>query len=227
MFIDKFSDYVILHIKLIEKMKSTRDKVLQMLVAHPRSTIVEIAESVGINAISVRHHLTNLQANGLISAEEERHGVGRPRLVYFLTESGQEQFPKRYFQLSQHLISQLKKTMNTEAVGQIFKNMAIDLTSEYRDEILEMDMHERLALLHDIMSQEGYDLKVEQTNAGLEILEVACPFYKLGKDHPEICLFDRTLIANILAVPLSNITRVKHGDNHCSFKIKTVSKQNE
>jgi DeoR family transcriptional regulator, suf operon transcriptional repressor len=208
-------------------MKSTRDKVLQTLVAHPRSTIKEIAESVGINAISVRHHLTNLQAEGLISAEEERHGVGRPRLVYFLTDSGQEQFPKRYFQLSQHLISQLKKSMNNEAVGQLFKNMAIDITNEHRDEIQKMAMDERLALLEEIMSNEGYDLKLEKVDSGYEILEVACPFYKLGKDHPEICLFDRTLIASVLAVPLSSVTRIKHGDNHCSFKINNETERNE
>jgi predicted ArsR family transcriptional regulator len=202
-------------------MKSTREKVLQKLGAHPRSTVVEIAESVGINAISVRHHLTNLQAVGLISAEEERHGVGRPRLVYFLTESGQEQFPKRYFQLSQHLIHQLKKSMNGDEVKEIFKGMAANLTDEYQDEISEMDMDDRISLLKEILGNEGYDLKINNTETGFEILEVACPFYKLGKDHPEICLFDQTLIANVLAIPIENITRVKHGVNQCSFKIKT------
>jgi len=208
-------------------MKSTRDKVLQTLIGNPRSTIVDIAENVGINAISVRHHLTNLQADGLISAEEERHGVGRPRLVYFLTESGQEQFPKRYYQLSQHLINQLKKSMNAEAVGQIFKNMAVDLTTEHRDELKNMDFDERLSFLQTIMAAEGYDLHFEKTDAGLEILNVACPFYKLGKDHPEICLFDRTLMASILGISLKDVTRIKHGDNHCSFKIKIQGENNE
>jgi len=204
-------------------MKSTRDKVLQTLIAHPRSTIKDIAESVGINAISVRHHLTNLQAEGFISAEEERHGVGRPRLVYFLTDAGQEQFPKRYFQLSQHLINQLKKSMNNEAVGQLFRNMAIDLTEEHREEIQKMNMDERLFLLENIMSNEGYDLKFEKNDAGFEIMEVACPFYKLGKDHPEICLFDRTLIATVLGVAINDVMCVKHGNNHCSFNINTKS----
>jgi predicted ArsR family transcriptional regulator len=42
-------------------MKSTRDRILQTLLRKPRSTINELAEAVGINPISVRHHLTNLQ----------------------------------------------------------------------------------------------------------------------------------------------------------------------
>ena len=203
-----------------DKMKSTRDKVLQTLVSNPRATINEIAKTVGINAISVRHHLTNLQADGLITAEEERHGVGRPRLIYFLTESGQEQFPKRYFQLSQHLIKQIKKSLSDDAVNQLFKNMASDIISDHQQEILDFDMEDRLLLLEDIMSNEGFDLEVKKTEFGYEIHEVACPFYKLSKEHPEICLFDQTLVAKILALPKENVIHQKHGDNHCSFMVK-------
>lgn len=111
--------------------------------------------------------------------------------------------------------------MNGDEVKEIFKGMAANLTDEYQDEISEMDMDDRISLLKEILGNEGYDLKINNTETGFEILEVACPFYKLGKDHPEICLFDQTLIANVLAIPIENITRVKHGVNQCSFKIKT------
>jgi len=73
-------------------MKSTKEKVLQTLADNPRSNITEIADAIGINPISVRHHLTNLQADNLIASEEERHGVGRPRLVYFLLMKGSKNF---------------------------------------------------------------------------------------------------------------------------------------
>ena len=47
-------------------MKSTRERILRSLLHHPRSTINVLADEIGINPISVRHHLTNLQAEGLI-----------------------------------------------------------------------------------------------------------------------------------------------------------------
>ena len=204
-------------------MKSTREKVLYTLVTNPRSTIVEIAKSVEINAISVRHHLTSLQADGFVNAEEERHGVGRPRLVYFLTESGQENFPKRYFRLTNHLLEQMKKTLSDKDFKKIFKDMANDLTKEYEPKIAKLDFEGRLDLLKTVMDNEGYDIHWVKSNNEYEIQEVACPFYQIGKDHPEICLFDKTLIANMLSIPEKAVIQTKHGDNHCSFKISRTN----
>ena len=200
-------------------MKSTKEKVLHTLIKNPRSTIMEIANSVGINAISVRHHLSNLQANGLVNAEEERHGVGRPRLVYFLTESGQEKFPKRYFRLTNHLLKQIKKILPSEDFKNVFRSMADDLTKEYKPVITKLDFEGRLDLLREVMASEGYEIQWTRLDNAYEIQEVACPFYKIGKEHPEICLFDQSLIANLLSVSEQNITRTKHKDNHCSFRI--------
>ena len=200
-------------------MKSTREKVLQTLITHPRATIIDIAKSVGINAISVRHHITSLQADGLVNAEEERHGVGRPRLVYSLTESGQENFPKRYLRLTNNLIDQLKKALSKEDLENIFKNMANDLASEYESVSSKLGFEEKLVLLKSVMEKEGYDISWSKSDHGYEIKEVACPFYQIGKDHPEICLFDQTLISSILSIPRENITRTKRNDNHCSFII--------
>ncbi|MDO9546875.1 MAG: winged helix-turn-helix transcriptional regulator, partial [Pelolinea sp.] len=185
-------------------MKSTREKVLQTLITNPGSTIVDIAKSVGINAISVRHHITSLQANGLVTADEERHGVGRPRLIYSLTESGQENFPKRYLRLTNHLLEQMKNTLSRGDFNRIFENMANDLSSKYESKYLNLGFEEKLDLLKEVMTKEGYDISWVRSDKGYEIKEVACPFYQIGKDHPEICMFDQTLIANMLSIPKQN-----------------------
>src|SRR5512144_1978151 len=101
-------------------MKSMKDKILQTLLRKPRITINELAEIVGINPISVRHHLTNLQMEGLVNAQEERHGVGRPRLVYLLTEDGMEKFPTRYLRLTTRLLAQMKESMPGPVVSKLF-----------------------------------------------------------------------------------------------------------
>ena len=90
-----------------EQTKTTRQRVMQTLLSRQRCTINELAEVVSINPISVRHHITRLEADGLVSSEEEKHGVGRPRRLYFLTEEGQERFPSRYLRFTIRLLEQL------------------------------------------------------------------------------------------------------------------------
>jgi len=206
-------------IKSKNNMKSTREKVLQTLASNPRSTIIEIADSVGINAISVRHHLTSLQASNLVSAEEERHGVGRPRLVYFLTEKGMEKFPTRYFRLTNNLLGQIKETFPENEVKEIFRKMADRISEEYKPVLKTLSFEERLKLLKDVMAQEGYELSWKKSGDSYSINEISCPFYQIGKDHPEVCLFDKTLISNMLDIPDSKVKRIKKSENNCAFII--------
>lgn len=201
-------------------MKSTREKVLHTLASKPRSTIIEIANSVGINAISVRHHLTSLQASSLVSAEEERHGVGRPRLVYFLTEKGLEKFPTRYFRLTNNLLGQIKDTLPEEEVKKIFQKMAERISDEYIPLVKTLSFEERLELLKTVMDKEGYELNWKKSDKEYSISEVSCPFFQIGREHPEICLFDKTIISNLLSIPNSKIKHIKKTDNSCSFIIK-------
>lgn len=200
-------------------MKSTREKVLQTLASNPRSTIVEIAKAVGINAISVRHHLTNLQAANLVSAEEERHGVGRPRLVYFLTDQGLEKFPSRYYRLTNNLLQQIKETLPDTDVQLLFKGMAGKLADEYLPGFQSLGFEDRLSLLQSVLEKEGYALEWIKQENGYQLNEISCPFYQIGKEHPELCLFDKSLIAILLGIREEDIIHIRKNDNHCAFRI--------
>jgi DeoR family transcriptional regulator, suf operon transcriptional repressor len=201
-------------------MKSTREKVLEALSVRPRSTIVDVAQYVGINAISVRHHLTHLQADGLVSAEEERHGIGRPHLVYLLTENGMEHFPTGYVRLTGNLLDHLKQSLSQDKLNGIFKSMAENLSSEYKVKLENLNMEQKLELLTQVMAREGFDIQWHRNEDQYEIREISCPFYQVGKQHPEVCLFDRSLIASILSIPIEKIQTQHKTDSFCFFTIK-------
>lgn len=200
-------------------MKSTREKVLEALSARPRSTIVDVAQYVGINAISVRHHLTHLQADGLVIAEEERHGIGRPHLVYLLTENGMEHFPTGYIRFTDNLLNHLKQSLSKEKLTEMFKSMAEKLASDYKVDLEGLNMEQKLEILSRVMEKEGFDIQWQKIGDQYEIREISCPFYQIGKQHPEVCLFDRCLIANILSIPEEKIQTKRMTDALCSFLI--------
>src|SRR5512142_1882305 len=142
-------------------MKSTRERILQTLLNHPHSTISDLADAVGINAISVRHHLTSLQAEALVAAEEERHGVGRPRLVYGLTEKGLERFPTRYLRLTNRLLDQMKDSMPPAVISKLFSAMASEIASDYAQQVKTLTVEEKLELIKNLLAQEGFSVEWE------------------------------------------------------------------
>ena len=203
-------------------MKSTRDKILQTLLRQPHRTINELAEAVGINPISVRHHLTNLQMEGLISAEEERHGVGRPRLVYVLTEDGMEKFPTRYLRLTTRLLAQMKESMPEPMVSKLFSQIAEEMASEYADQMQGLSMEERLEFVKEMLSQEGFTVEWEKKDGQYQIHEISCPYYQIGVSHPEICTVDQALISKMLAVPANKVQCILNGNAHCTYVVQTA-----
>lgn len=201
-------------------MKSTREKVLQTLLSHPRSTINEIAEVVGINAISVRHHLNMLQAEDLIATEEERHGVGRPRLVYFLTETGQEKFPTSYLRLTTRLLTQLKSSMPPSALDSLFTTIAENASQDTREQAKNMNLEQKLDLIIKLLTKEGFAVEWERQGDHYMIVENSCPYYHVGQDHPEVCNVDQTMIASVLNIPVEKVSCVLGGSAHCTYLIK-------
>jgi predicted ArsR family transcriptional regulator len=201
-------------------MKSTKDKILQTLLRRPKITINELAEAVDINPISVRHHLTNLQMEGLIEAEEVRHGVGRPRLVYSLTQDGMERFPTKYLRLTTRLLAQMKETMPGPMVSKLFNQIAEDLASEYSSQIQGLSMEERLEFVKELLAQEGFTVEWEKKDGEYQIHEISCPYYQIGVAHPEVCTVDQTLISKMLALPANKVQCILDGGSHCTYVVQ-------
>jgi predicted ArsR family transcriptional regulator len=204
-------------------MSSTREIVLKTLLAQPRCTIPDLAQAVGINDISVRHHINSLQAEGLVDSEEERHGVGRPRRVYFLTEAGQERFPTRYMRLTIRLLEQLKETMPASMVDKLFSQMAEELAQDYtaHTNLKNMPMEERLEVMKNTLAKEGFNIQWERQGDQYQIHEVSCPYYHVGQNHPEVCTVDKALISAVLDVPALKTRCILNGDSACTYIVAT------
>jgi DeoR family transcriptional regulator, suf operon transcriptional repressor len=202
-------------------MTSTRDRVLNTLLTNPKCTINDLAESVGINPISVRHHISRLEAEGLVDSDEELHGVGRPRRVYFLTETGLERFPTRYMQLTIRLLEKLKETLPEQAIKQLFATMAEGMVEDYVSDGQTdgLSMEERLDLMQKMLTKEGFNVEWESQGDNYHIREINCPYLHVTQNHPEVCSVDQTLISAILDVPAEKVSCVLHGDAHCTYVV--------
>jgi DeoR family transcriptional regulator, suf operon transcriptional repressor len=202
--------------------KNTRERVLQTLLLRERCTINDLAGAVDINPISVRHHISRLEAEGLVVSDEERHGVGRPHRMYFLTEKGRERFPSRYIRLTLRLLEQLKETMPPALIGQLFTQMARSVASDYQEELEGLSMEERLNHLTSLLSAEGFTVEWQKHGDEYHIRESNCPYYHVGQNYPEVCSVDQTLISTLLALPAHKVKCMLLGDNSCTYVVSNL-----
>jgi len=205
--------------------QTTRQRVLKTLLLRQSCTVNELAEAVEINPISVRHHLNKLEAEGLVHSYEERHGVGRPRRLYRLTESGRELFPTRYLRLTTRLLSQLKDQLPSTMINQLFAQMAKDIAADYEESLRGLSLEERLDLIKRLLSQEGFSVDWEKQGNEYLIREINCPYLQVSQAHPEVCAVDQTLISTLLSLPAEKVRCVLNGDSHCTYIVSSQAKE--
>lgn len=197
----------------------TRKIILRTLRSQGKCTVKELAEAAEVSPVSVRHHLSNLQAEGLVSVEEVRHGVGRPHHSFSLTEKALELFPTRYYRLTNRLLEELKESMPGERVDELFSGVADNMASQFAKELGDLPLEERLHRLVELLQQEGFDTELEREGDQLLLHELSCPFVHVGQEHPEVCLLDQSLIAHALSLPVERVTWLLKGDLHCTYAV--------
>lgn len=200
-------------------MKKTREIILRTLLAHPDSSIRYLAEEVGINSISIRHHLTALEAENLITSAEQRHGVGRPRLIYSLTEKGVEQFPTSYFRLTRYLLSALKESLPEDQLMKIFQKIGNEIAEKYDFNPEDKTAEDRLKTIKKILTKEGFIFDWFEKEDVFYLTFLSCPYFKIGLVHPVVCEIDHAIISSFFSKPLKINTCISKGDNRCIYEI--------
>ncbi len=200
-------------------MKSTREKILRTLLAFPGSTINDLAEAVGINGISVRHHLTALEAENLVTSSEERHGVGRPRLVYSLTEKGVEEFPTNYLRLTKRILDALHEKLTPAELKTMFEDIGAEIAEPYRKDLEHKSLAERIKLVKTAMTKEGFIVEVKKNEQAYILTSLSCPYYQVGLNHPIVCNLDRSMINRLLGSEIEAESCIFEDADQCTFHI--------
>ena len=202
-----------------DNMNSTRNLILKTLKSRGPTPIAELAMALGVSTVSIRHHLTSLQAEGLIAAGEARHGVGRPHLVYSLTQAGMERFPTRYMRLSGRLLEELKATLPPDQIEAMFTRIAESIVADNAHRLAGKSLDEKMALLVELLGDEGFMAAWNVAGQNWQLTEYNCPYFLIGQKHPEICRMDEALISQVLSLPVEKNTCLLDGDARCTFTI--------
>jgi predicted ArsR family transcriptional regulator len=200
-------------------MQSTRQEILEILKEEGQATVEDLAERLELTPMTIRHHLNVLQAQGLVMTSKVRRlqKVGRPRLVYALTEAADELFPQNYGNLARLIVGEVKDTVGVEETKAILRRVAERLAEEAPPFTADQTFGERVAQVSDFMEEQGFLTRWEETDEGYVLTNVNCPYRRVTREHGEVCIMDTELISRLLGVEPRRLSDRGEEDLPCSF----------
>jgi predicted ArsR family transcriptional regulator len=201
---------------------AVRRHILEILKERNGGTVAELAESLDMAPVSVRHHLDILQADNLIRVGRlERSGaVGRPQQVYLLTNEASDYFPNNFAALAGNLVQQVKQVLSQEQVDAVFCHMARDLASEFAPEecVSAEVLVERVA---EFLNARGYLASWEEEESGGTWLihKHNCPYSGVSSEHHELCLMDQTLVNTLFGQECQRVAHMGSEDSCCTYRV--------
>jgi DeoR family suf operon transcriptional repressor len=183
-------------------MQSTRQEILAILKEERQATVEDLAQRLELTPMTIRHHLNVLQAQNMIEAARVRRSqkVGRPRLVYTLTESADQFFPQNYGNLARHLVSEVKERLGKEETQVIFDRVAARVAQDAPPPREGQAFEERLNQVAEFLEKQGFITRWEKTEEGYVLTNINCPYRQVVREHGEVCGMDEALISQILGV---------------------------
>lgn len=199
---------------------STRQAVIEALKAAKQATVNQLAQMVGVKAITIRHHLNGLLAEGLIEQREKRQTIGRPIHIYNLSERAENLFPHQYHRLVERLLDQVREKLPPETIQMLMDSLASSLAGDLRQELEHVPVDARMSHLVSLLAQEGFLAEWGRTENGLRLIEYHCPYYFIGQRYPEICQIDETLIRLAMGTEVAKEACLLNGDSACEFVLQ-------
>ena len=201
-------------------MQATRKQIVDYLRRHGRATVKELDTHLGLTSTGVRQHLTVLEREGLVDAQEERGHVGRPALVYRLTDEGDALYPKSYDQLANILLEEVREVAGGQVLQTLLRRTATRFAEPYRARLEGRPLAERVQEANKIVQERGSLSEVVQDGDSWLIKQYTCPFPKVAEENSCVCALDVEFIRQLVGADARLSTSLLRGDDCCTYRIR-------
>ena len=191
-------------------------------------TVAQLAESLKLSPQAVRRHLDGLRADALIDVRQERHGVGRPSLVFFVTERGEELGGRTYVQLLSRMFRHLEKldvskvsgVSGKQVVEQVFSGIAEEVAADHRSEVRGETLDQRVEEASRALNREGIVDGWEKDGESFHLINGDCPYLKLAEMSDAACSADRHSIELLVGAEVEQTKRIVDGAPCCEYIVR-------
>ncbi|MEQ1527987.1 MAG: HTH domain-containing protein [Methylococcales bacterium] len=209
-------------LRIDEAFGSLRQQILQQLLEHRAGqAIEELSKHLGISRTAVQKHFLVLEKQGLIKKHNRVKTLGRPCIIYVLTEQGIAYFPKRYAMFSEVLLQELKNELGSEQLSKYMQKLGKKLASQYQLRFAGQNDAEQNLTLLALLQELGFyaDLEIDAAAQTVDINAHNCIYHDVAQQFHEVCSLDQAFVAELLNKPTELQSCMAKGGGVCCFRI--------
>ncbi len=204
-------------------MQATRQQILDFLRARSEGSIRDLGDHLKLTPTGVRQHLTILEREGLVLSREVRGRVGRPALVYSLTEAGEDSYEKRYDRLAIALLDALSAPEGEPNGTGFAERVARPMADPWRAELARLEPEQRVqavcAILEDQHVLADWEREGDEGSEVFLLHELTCPFPEVARHNPAICEIDEAFMRSLTGLEVSLIGCQLDGAGRCTYRL--------
>jgi len=188
-----------------------------------------LASALGLSRTGVLQQLHALETAGLVSRQAVRHGVGRPRHVYDVTDAAQDLFPTNYDGLASGLLAAIRSLGGEPLIDEVFeerRRLTRDRLRQRLDASLPADapLIDKARELAVIQDEQGYLAEaVLGADGVIRLVERNCAIHRVSSEHAAACQAELDLFRELLGTSVERETHIAAGDRCCTYRIGSPS----
>jgi DeoR family suf operon transcriptional repressor len=200
--------------------RGLRGAILVELKRARGSTAKDLASRLNVSLNAVRHHLKELEAEALIEYERRHQGVGAPAFVYRLTPTAEALFPRRYEATLNELLDHVVEREGRAGAVSVLEARYASLTRRLQGELAGVAPTERLAVVAQLLTEEGYMAEASATTSSGILVEHNCAVQAVAERFPEICAAEARFLAAVLGAEVDRQEHILSGCSACEYRVR-------
>lgn len=203
----------------------TSEKIVQMLKTQGPLTAKVLAESLALTTMGVRQHLQGLEDSGDVIFEDKKAVRGRPTRFWSLTSQSNSHFTDRHPELTVQLIDSVKTVFGEQGLEQLIEHRESTSLDLYLSAMSgKKSLIEKLQVLKQLRTDEGYMASIEQEGDILWLLENHCPICAAASQCLNFCRSELQLFQRLFeeSATVSREEHIIEGARRCAYKIVPI-----
>ena len=201
----------------------TRRAITNLLKQEGPLEATALAVPLKISAMAVRQHLYALQAEGLVTYQEDPRPMGRPAKLWQLTPAADRLFPEGYAELTLSLLTAMNEVFGEPGLTKLLVERTRQQIVGYGEQLAhQKTLVARLEKLAALRTDEGYMAEVQSLEDGWFLLiENHCPICAAANACTGLCGSELEVFQAVLgeAVTVERTEHILAGERRCAYRV--------